>query len=75
MPFVKAPADADHVVKRLLEHVVDQTHDNDKKRMEVFATHAMIEAVVRRFQDRGAQAVDARMVNQFWDRIDAETVA
>ncbi|KAK4547192.1 hypothetical protein LTR36_001413 [Oleoguttula mirabilis] len=70
VPFVKAPADADHVIEALINHVIDQTHDNDKMRMEAFATHAMMEAVVQRVAYSGqAQMVDVRLMNRAWERI------
>ena len=66
VPLAKPPAHAEHVVEHLVKHIVDQTHDSDKKRMEVFATHAMFDAVFQRGEDgSGPQAVDARMVAKF----------
>ncbi|KAK5126719.1 hypothetical protein LTR85_009653 [Meristemomyces frigidus] len=71
VPFVKVPADADHLVEALMKHVVDQAHNDDKMRMEAFATNAMMEAVTRRVVDNGkARRVDVRLINRAWDKID-----
>ncbi|KAK5136877.1 hypothetical protein LTR08_001799 [Meristemomyces frigidus] len=73
VPFVNAPADADHVFERLAKHLVDQTHDSDKRRVEVFATHAMISGLTQHAVRRGQTGqVDGRLAEHMWTRIEAE---
>ena len=72
--IAKAPADADLVLEELMKHVVDQTPTHYKKRMHVFATHAMMNAVMRRAEETGGakRVVDFRVMLKFWDRLDEE---
>ena len=72
VPFAKSPADADDVVEHLIQHLVDQADPGDKRRMEVFATHALFETIAQRLEGAQAKMIDARMMHKTWERVGKE---
>ena len=74
VPFVKSPAGADFVIEHLIKHLIEQMDPRDKKRMEAFITHAMLETLHQRVANGTAKAADARLYYKTWDRIEGKEV-